>query len=97
MRKLGIECCKIFVKTKTQLRLNPGFLVKDILDRFTAKIEKKLEPNRSLYIYSGHDTTIIGILSALGLYEVIIIFIPYITDTLSFSIMNNLTFFHLFH
>lgn len=75
LKTLGLECFKMSVKTKSMLRMKPGFLVKDILDRFVAKRDSKLKPDRSLFIYSVHDTTIIGILSALGVYEVILFLI----------------------
>lgn len=72
MEKLGLECFKMYIATETQLRVNPGFLLKDILDRFKANKEGKLIPKKqSFYIYSAHDTTIFAVLAALGLYDVI--------------------------
>lgn len=54
----------------TQLaRLKSGFLIREIYDRFIAKSQSKLLPNRSLWIYSAHDSTIENILNSLGLFR----------------------------
>lgn len=55
-------------------RLKSGFLLREILNRFTQKTKSKLTPNRSLWIYSAHDTTVANVLNTLGLFEVIITF-----------------------
>lgn len=51
-------------------RLKAGFLLREILNRFTDKSQDRLKPNRSLWIYSAHDTTVANILNTLGLFEV---------------------------
>lgn len=48
-----------------------GFLIREMFDRFKQKSLSQLNPDRSLWIYSGHDTTIINVLSVLNIYEVI--------------------------
>lgn len=59
-------------KTNTPLlaRLKTGPLVKEILQRFKSKTQKKLKPNRSLWVYSAHDTTVANLLNALRLFEI---------------------------
>lgn len=57
-------------RTKEMQKLKGGFLIKEMLDRFTQKAESKLEPDRSLWIYSGHDTTIAHFLNSFGLFDV---------------------------
>lgn len=52
-------------------KIKSGFLLKDILDRFTNKSRSILDPDRRLWVYSGHDTTIIRILNTLGVLEVL--------------------------
>ncbi|XP_031637767.1 lysosomal acid phosphatase-like [Contarinia nasturtii] len=69
MEKIGMECFLAFVSTEKMLRVKPGYLIKDILDRFSAKKNGTLKPDRSIHVYSAHDTTIIGVLSALKLFE----------------------------
>lgn len=60
------------IKTTPQLvRLQSGFLIKDIFDRFSQKINDKLKPiDRILWIYSGHSTTIKLLFQGLGLSSV---------------------------
>lgn len=55
--------------TKKLARLKVGFLLKDIFARFSNVTESTLSPNRKMWIYSGHDTTIGNVLNALGLFE----------------------------
>lgn len=50
-------------------RLKSGPLVKDILERFQNKTQGTLKPDRSLRIYSAHDTTVANLLNALRLFE----------------------------
>lgn len=61
--------------TKLLARLKAGFFIRDILERFTMKKDSTLSPDRSLWIYSAHDMTMIHILNALNLFEVIIQFL----------------------
>lgn len=51
-------------------RIKSGFLLKEMFERFAQKINKTLQPDRSLWIYSGSDSTIANTLNSLGLFEV---------------------------
>lgn len=51
-------------------RLKSGPLLKEILDRFNAKSHHKLKPNRSLWMYSAHDTTVANLLNTLKLFSI---------------------------
>jgi lysosomal acid phosphatase len=59
------------VKTYTPLlaRLKTGPLLKEILTHFKDKINKKLSPNRSYWVYSAHDTTVANMLNTLGVFK----------------------------
>jgi len=46
-----------------------GFLLKDILDRATAKVQGTLSPNYKYYAYSTHDSTISNFLNTLGVFD----------------------------
>ncbi|XP_058812426.1 prostatic acid phosphatase [Topomyia yanbarensis] len=50
-------------------RLKTGPLVKEILQRFQDKANKKLKPDRKLWIYSAHDITVANLLNTLRLFE----------------------------
>lgn len=60
--------------TKELARLQSGFLLKEIFDRFAQKLNSTLQPDRSLWLYSAHDLTIMCMLNSLGLFEVFGIF-----------------------
>lgn len=66
-----IELSFEFTSNTTDIkRLKSGFLIREMLKHFTEKTESKLKPDRSLWMYSGHDFTIVNLLSALGVFEV---------------------------
>ncbi|ALC47769.1 Acph-1 [Drosophila busckii] len=56
--------------TRQMARLKVGPLLKDILQRMEKKTTKQLKPDRSVYIYSAHDTTVANLLNALKLFDV---------------------------
>lgn len=51
-------------------RLRGGFLLKDILEKFENKTKSTLSPDRTFFMYSGHDTTVVNILNTLNLFDV---------------------------
>lgn len=55
-------------------KIKTGYLLKSIFDRLTKKMQSTLKPNRSIFMYFGHDITLVSILNSLGLYEVSSIF-----------------------
>lgn len=57
-------------ETPELARLTSGFLLKEMLERFSQKVNSTLNPNRSLWLYSAHDYTMTNFLNSLGLYEV---------------------------
>ena len=61
---------KIFTDTPELARLKSGFLLKEILEHFSQKINSTLQPNRSLWLYSAHDITMTNLLNSLRLFEV---------------------------
>lgn len=59
-----------YTHTTEMKKLEAGFLIKEILDRFTNKTMNRLKPNRKLWIYSTHDLTIANVLNSLNLFDV---------------------------
>lgn len=55
--------------TRVLARLKSGPLLKDILSRFLNKTQGTLKPDRSMRIYSAHDTTVANLLNTLRLFE----------------------------
>lgn len=60
----------IFTRTTEMKKLRSGFLLKEMLDRFADKTQSSLSPDRSLWMYFAHDSTIANMLNSLGLFEV---------------------------
>ena len=61
----------IFTATTEMKKLRSGYLLKEMLDRFTNKTQSTLSPNRSLWMYFAHDITISNMLNTLGLFKVL--------------------------
>lgn len=47
--------------------LLPGYLVTDVLDKMIQLKKKQLRPARKLFIYSGHDVTLVNVMRALDI------------------------------
>uniref|UniRef100_A0A1B6KL21 acid phosphatase n=1 Tax=Graphocephala atropunctata TaxID=36148 RepID=A0A1B6KL21_9HEMI len=50
-------------------RLKTGLLVKEMINHLHKKSENKAKPNRNMWIYSAHDSTISALLNALGMFD----------------------------
>lgn len=46
-----------------------GPIVTEILDYMIKKVSNKLVPNRSIFLYSGHDVTLVNVMRALNIIE----------------------------
>ena len=44
-----------------------GYLVTDVLDKMTQIKNKQLKPPRKLFLYSGHDVTLVNVMRALNI------------------------------
>uniref|UniRef100_A0A034VI38 acid phosphatase n=1 Tax=Bactrocera dorsalis TaxID=27457 RepID=A0A034VI38_BACDO len=55
--------------TRRMARLKAGPLIKEMLQRFGEKARGSLKPDRSVWIYSAHDTTVANVLNTLKLYD----------------------------
>ncbi|XP_067619397.1 prostatic acid phosphatase [Eurosta solidaginis] len=55
--------------TRHMARLKTGPLIREILQRFRDKTKGSLKPNRSVWVYSAHDTTVASVLNTLKLYD----------------------------
>lgn len=55
------------IRAKPDLvRIRSGFLLKEMLERFKAKKKDRLDPDRALWMYSAHSSTITTLLNGLG-------------------------------
>lgn len=59
---------RTYSSTPDLFRYTYGFLLREIFDHCTAKMEGTLAPNRTVFLYSAHDTNIVNFLNAFGLF-----------------------------
>lgn len=71
MEEATLNKFKLDTSTPFLAKIKSGFLLKDILDRFMNKSRAILDPDRSFWVYSGHDITISRILNTLGILKVL--------------------------
>lgn len=55
-----------FRGTPQLVRIRIGFLIRDMLERFSQKIDGNLDPDRVLWMYSAHSSTMGTLLNGLG-------------------------------
>ncbi|XP_037029689.1 prostatic acid phosphatase-like [Bradysia coprophila] len=79
-----LKTFRLDTSTQFMAKIKGGFLLKDILDRFTNKSKSLLEPDRKLWVYSGHDSTIIRLLNSLGILETV----PNVSTCVLFEMRN---------
>lgn len=68
--KAAMKAFLIPTATKHLSKFSAGFLLKDLLDRFSSKIQHSLQPDRKFYIYSTHDFNLFNLLISLNIFDV---------------------------
>lgn len=59
----------IWTETTRMKKIKAGFFIKEVFERIKNKTTSKLHPNRTLWIYSAHDNTIINVLNSLKCFH----------------------------
>lgn len=85
--------------TKVLARLKMGPLLKEILTHYHNKTRGHLKPNRNLFIYSAHDTTVANMLNTLGVFKSLGYHNPPYTATILFELreINDGHFVQVFY
>lgn len=52
-----------------------GPFLKEVIDHFIDKVQGNLKPDRSLWLYSGHDFSIFNALNSLGMMNTVYVII----------------------
>lgn len=67
----SISARSFSTKTNTPMlaRLKTGPLIQEMLQRFRNKAANTLKPNRTVWVYSAHDTTVANVLNTLRLFD----------------------------
>lgn len=61
---------KMYADSSGMARIESGFLIREMYERFLQKTNGTLKPNRSTWFYSAHSITMSFMLTSLGLFEV---------------------------
>lgn len=67
VRPLSERSLEMITETPFMKRIKGGALVTDIADKMLMKQSKMLKPDRSIFIYSGHDVTLVNVMNSLGI------------------------------
>lgn len=71
LQNISIFLAQSLTNTTQLQKLTSGFLLKEILDRFTNKTtHPELDPDRVLWMYVTNNAAIIDMLNSLGLFTV---------------------------
>ena len=89
MREISSLSFAVNTYTPLLARLKSGPLLKEILTNFREKSNGNLKPNRNLFIYSAHDTTVANILNTLGVFKNLGYHNPPYTATVLFELYES--------
>lgn len=69
MLPLAERSLALLTETPFMKKVKGGALLTEILDNMTKKRGRTLTPNRSIFIYSGHDVTLVNLMRALDIID----------------------------
>lgn len=69
MKDLAALSLAVFTYTSSMKRFKGGPIVGDVVHHMAKKVLHNLNPDRKMFLYSGHDLTIVSVLRALGFEE----------------------------
>lgn len=58
---------KLFTETNLMKKVKGGAFVSEILDNMVNKRRRNLQPDRRIFLYAGHDVTLVNVLHSLNL------------------------------
>lgn len=80
---------RTYSMTPELFRYKYGYLIREILDHCTAKMNGKLSPNRTMFIYSAEDTNIASILNIFSLFAQFGYHVPPYASSLHFDLYKT--------
>lgn len=66
MLPMAKRSLQLFTETQFMKRIKGGIFLTEVIENMVKKRTHLLNPNRSLFIYSGHDVTLSNVMRALG-------------------------------
>ncbi|KRT78746.1 Phosphatase [Oryctes borbonicus] len=71
MKDLAALSLAMFTKTDFMKKMHGGALINEIIGNIKRKRDGTLKPNRKLFLYSGHDLTVVSLMRILGFDELL--------------------------
>ncbi|KAL7729747.1 hypothetical protein ACLKA6_014615 [Drosophila palustris] len=69
MRTLVERSYALFTETHLMKRIKGGAFLTEILKKMQNKRRKNLNPDRKIFLYSGHDVTLVNVMNSLGIID----------------------------
>lgn len=69
MLPLAERSLALLTETPFMKKVKGGALLTEIIDQMTKKRSRTLTPDRSIFIYSGHDVTLVNLMRALNIID----------------------------
>ncbi|KAM8704651.1 hypothetical protein ACLKA7_009159 [Drosophila subpalustris] len=69
MRPLVERSYALFTETHLMKRIKGGAFLTEILKKMQNKRRKNLNPDRKIFLYSGHDVTLVNVMNSLGIID----------------------------
>lgn len=60
---------KLFTETNLMKRVKGGAFLSEILNNMLNKRKRNLQPDRRIFLYAGHDVTLVNVLNSLNLLQ----------------------------
>jgi len=69
IRPLAERSYMLFTETNLMKRIKGGAFLTDILNKMQNKRKRNLNPDRKIFLYSGHDVTLVNVMNSLGILD----------------------------
>ncbi|TDG50451.1 hypothetical protein AWZ03_003040 [Drosophila navojoa] len=69
MRSLAERSYALFTETHLMKRIKGGAFLTEILKKMQNKRKKNLNPDRKIFLYAGHDVTLVNVMNSMGILD----------------------------
>jgi len=69
IRPLAERSYTLFTETNLMKRIKGGAFLTEILIKMQNKRKRNLNPDRKIFLYSGHDVTLVNVMNSLGILD----------------------------
>ncbi|KAH8346644.1 hypothetical protein KR084_007341 [Drosophila pseudotakahashii] len=69
IRPLAERSYTLFTETNLMKRIKGGAFLTEILNKMQNKRKRNLNPDRKIFLYSGHDVTLVNVMNSLGILD----------------------------